>query len=149
MKKKLKIAAYDLDLLVEMMEEKSITELFAEDGEAYFRNAETKMLKLFAEKKKFIVSCGGGAACYNDNMTWMNKQGITIWIDEPVEILAQRLSPEKEHRPAIKDMDATGLERWLQQKINERQPYYKLAKYRLSGEELSEATFIKIIKEHA
>src|SRR3954466_2665456 len=104
LKKKLKVPAYDLDALIEMMEEKSVQEIFAEDGEEYFRKAEAKMLRLFAEKKQFILSCGGGTACYNDNMKWMNKQGITIWIDEPVEVLSERLSKEKSHRPLIKDL---------------------------------------------
>src|SRR3954454_1788630 len=86
LKKKLKVPAYDLDALIEMMEEKTVGEIFEEDGEEYFRKAEAKMLRLFSEKKQFILSCGGGTACYNDNMEWMNKQGITIWLNEPVEI---------------------------------------------------------------
>src|SRR3954452_23429633 len=57
LKKRLKVPAYDLDALIEMMEEKSIQEIFAEDGEEHFRKAEAKMLRLFSEKKQFIVSC--------------------------------------------------------------------------------------------
>lgn len=105
LKKKLKVPAYDLDSLIEMMEEKTISEIFAQDGEEYFRKAEAKMLRLFAEKKQFILACGGGAACYHDNMKWMNQHGLTVWIDEPLETLVQRLSLEKTHRPAICDMD--------------------------------------------
>src|SRR5215210_6739890 len=73
LKKNLKIPAYDLDSLIEMMEEKTVSEIFEEDGEEYFRKSESKMLHLFAEKKHYILSCGGGTACYNDNMKWMNK----------------------------------------------------------------------------
>src|ERR1044072_5185953 len=104
LKKKFKLPAYDLDYLVEVMEERTIAEIFAEDGEEYFRKEEAKMLRLFKEKKKFILSCGGGTPCFNENMSWMNKTGITIWIDEPVEILVQRLQAEKAHRPLIKDL---------------------------------------------
>src|SRR3954463_9563111 len=139
LKKKLKVPAYDLDALIEMMEEKTVQEIFAEDGEEYFRKAEAKMLRLFAEKKQFILSCGGGTACYNDNMKWMNKQGITIWIDEPVEILSQRLSQEKAHRPLIKDLDDAGLEQFLEKKLLERAPFYEQSTYRLSGDKLNEA----------
>jgi shikimate kinase len=63
LKKKLKIPAYDLDSLVEMMEEKTIAEMFAEDGEDFFRKAEAKMLRMFKEKKSFILSTGGGTPC--------------------------------------------------------------------------------------
>jgi shikimate kinase len=149
LKKKLNTSAYDLDSLVEMMEEKTIAEIFAEDGEEYFRKAEAKMLRLFAEKKQFIVSCGGGTACYNDNMKWMNKHGITIWIDEPVETLATRLVKEKAHRPLIKEMDDASLATFLDKKLAERAQFYQQATYRLSGEDLSETTFVKILKEHA
>jgi len=149
LKKKLHVSAYDLDALVEMMEEKTVAEIFEEDGEEYFRKAESKMLRLFAEKKQFIVSCGGGTACDNDNMKWMNKQGITIWLDEPVSILAERLIKEKAHRPLIKDLDNEELEAFLAKKRDERVEFYSQAAYRLSGDELTESALVKLIKEHA
>jgi shikimate kinase len=149
LKKKLKVPAYDLDSLIEMMEERSIKEIFEEDGEEYFRKAEAKMLRLFSEKKQFILSCGGGTACYNDNMKWMNKNGITIWIDEPIETLSDRLSKEKSHRPLIKDLDDEGLNNFLQKNLQERSVFYDQSAYRLNGEKLSESAFTKIIKDHA
>ncbi len=149
LKKKLKIPAYDLDALVEMMEEKTVAEIFEEDGEEYFRKAETKMLRLFAEKKQFILSCGGGTPCCNDNMQWMNKQGITIWLDEPVEVLCQRLLKEKSHRPLIKNLDNNALKDFFSTKLEERTACYSQSAYRLNEENLTEDTFIKIVKEHA
>src|SRR4051812_31278223 len=120
LKRKLKVPAYDLDSLVEMMEEKTVAEIFEEDGEEYFRKAEARMLRLFAEKKQFILSCGGGTACYHDNMKWMNKQGITLWLDEPVETLVERLFKERNHRPLIKNLDDTSLKTFLNKKLQER-----------------------------
>lgn len=149
LKKKLKVPAYDLDGLVEMMEEKTIAEIFEEDGEDYFRKAEAKMLRLFEEKKQFILSVGGGTACFSDNIKWMNKQGITIWIDEPVEVLSERLSKEKSHRPLIKDLDDSALNKFLTDKLEERNSFYEQCNYRVNGKELSENTLIKLIKEHA
>src|SRR3954471_4328144 len=113
LKKKIKVPAYDLDGLVEMMEEKSIQEIFTEDGEDYFRKAEAKMLRLFAEKKQFVVSCGGGTPCFSDNMKWMNKNGITIWIDEPIDTLTERLLQEKSHRPLIAHLADAELQDFL------------------------------------
>jgi shikimate kinase len=149
LKKKLKIPAYDLDALVEMMEEKTVAEIFEEDGEEYFRKAEAKMLRLFAEKKQFILSCGGGTACYNDNMKWMNIHGITIWLDETAETLAERLSKEKSHRPLIKHLDDNALKDFLNKKLKEREVFYSQATYRLSEENLNEKAFSKILKEYA
>ncbi len=149
LKKKLKIPAYDLDALVEMMEEKTVAEIFEEDGEEYFRKAEAKMLRLFAEKKQFILSCGGGTACYNDNMKWMNIHGITIWLDETAETLAERLSKEKSTRPLIKHLDDNALKDFLNKKLKEREVFYSQATYRLSEENLNEKAFSKILKEYA
>jgi shikimate kinase len=149
LKKKLKVPAYDLDALIEMMEERTIKEIFDEDGEEYFRKAEAKMLRLFSEKKQFILSVGGGTACYNDNMKWMNKQGITVWLDEPVETLSQRLSKEKSHRPLIKDLDDEGLKDFLSKTLDERKAFYDQAAHRLSGDDLCENSFTSIISEHA
>lgn len=149
LKEKLKLPAYDLDALIEMMEEKTIAEIFEEDGEEYFRRAEAKMLRLFAEKKQFILSCGGGTACYHDNMIWMNKNGITIWLDEPAEVLSARLSKEKKHRPLIKNLDDDALKEFLTKKLEERIPFYSQSIYRLNEHNLSEKAFIQILKKHA
>ena len=149
LKKQLKVPAYDLDSLVEMMEEKTIAEIFAEDGEDYFRKAEAKMLRLFAEKKQFILSCSGGTPCYKDNINWMNKQGITIWIDEPIETLVGRLATEKAHRPLIKDLSDDELSDFLSKKLQERVDFYNQSTYRITADNLKESTFTKIIKEHA
>ena len=149
LKKKLKVPAYDLDALVEMMEEKTVAEIFEEDGEEYFRKAEAKMLRLFAEKKHFILSCGGGTACYHDNMKWMNKHGITVWLDEPVETLAERLSKEKSQRPLIKGLNYNALKDFLNKKLEEREEFYKQAAYRLSEKKLNENAFSEILKKYA
>jgi shikimate kinase len=149
LKERFKVACYDLDTLVEMMEERTIPEIFEEDGEEAFRKLETKMLKLFSEKKQFILSVGGGTPCFSNNMKWMNKTGITIWLDEPIETLAQRLVKEKDHRPLIKNMADEELENFLLAKRDERMEFYNQAAFILSGAEITEAGFKKILKEYA
>ena len=53
--KKLKCGAYDLDYLIEMDEERTVAEIFAQNGEEYFRKTEAKILRWFAEKKNFCA----------------------------------------------------------------------------------------------
>lgn len=149
LKKKLKVPAYDLDNLVEIMQEQTIGEMFAEHGEEFFRKEEAKMLRLFKEKKSFILSCGGGTPCFYDNMDWMNKNGITIWINEPVEILVDRLQEGKSHRPLIKDMSDEELKDFLTGKIQERKEYYSKATYTVTRDQLTESNLIKLLKKHA
>ncbi|TAJ63894.1 MAG: shikimate kinase [Chitinophagaceae bacterium] len=147
--KKLKVGGYDLDFLIESHEERTIAEIFAEEGEAYFRRAETKILHWFKEKKSFVLATGGGTPCFHENMQWMNEQGITVWIDEPVSVLAARLLPEKEHRPLIKDLSETELKQFLTDKLMQRYPFYHQATYHLQGDAISDAGFAKILKQHA
>lgn len=147
--KKLKTGGYDLDFLIESHEERTISEIFEEEGEDYFRKTESKILRWFGEKKSFVLATGGGTPCFADNMEWMNKQGITIWIDEPVEILVERLIPEKAHRPIIRDLSDKELFDFLVNKRKERVAFYGLAKHQLSGGLITEANFKKIIQQYA
>jgi shikimate kinase len=147
--KKLKTGGYDLDFLIESHEERTISEIFEEEGEDYFRKTESKILRWFGEKKSFVLATGGGTPCFTDNMEWMNKQGITIWIDEPVEILVERLIPEKSHRPLIRDLSDKELTDFLMNKRKEREVFYALAKHHLSDGSITEANFKKIIQQYA
>ncbi|MFN3665672.1 MAG: shikimate kinase [Sediminibacterium sp.] len=147
--KKLKTGGYDLDFLIESHEEKSISEIFEEDGEDYFRKSEAKILRWFGEKKAFVLATGGGAPCFHDNMDWMNKNGLTIWLDEPIATLVERLKPEKEHRPLIQSLSDEALADFLQNKLIERTPVYEKAQHILRGKEISESSFKKIIQQYA
>jgi shikimate kinase len=147
--KKLKTGGYDLDYLIETNEEKSIAEIFAEDGEEYFRKQESKILKWFKEKKSFVLGTGGGTPCFHDNMEWMNKNGLTIFIDPPISQLVERLIPEKAHRPLICDLSDEALIQFLTQKRLDRLAQYQQAKIKLSDNEITEQQFLKIIKEYA
>ncbi len=146
--KKIKSGAYDLDFLIERLEEKTIAEIFAEDGEDYFRKKEAKTLRWFAEKKSFVLATGGGTPCFHDNMQWMNKHGATIWIDEPIEILEERLIKEKDHRPLIKSLTDDELHNFLSKKLAERRVFYSQATYHLNGNKISDRSFAEILKQH-
>jgi len=144
-----KSVGYDLDALIEMNEEKTIAEIFNEDGEAYFRKIESKILKWFKEKKKYVVASGGGTACSQENMDWMKKEGVVIWLDESVDVLVKRLSTEKAHRPLIFHLSEQELANFLEQKLVERHPFYKQADYRLTSDQITEAGLKKLIQKHA
>ena len=145
----IKCGGYDLDDLIEMMDERTISELFNEDGEANFRKLETKILKWFTEKKKYVLATGGGTPCVQENMDWMKKEGVVIWLDESIEVLLARLSDQKAHRPLIADLKENELGAFLQNKILERTPCYQQANYRLSGDQITESALKKIIQKHA
>jgi shikimate kinase len=144
----IKSAGYDLDDLIEMNEEKTISEIFDEDGEEHFRKVESKILRWFKEKKKFVLATGGGTPCFMDNMAWMKKEGIVIWLDESVEVLVRRLQAEKEHRPLIAKLNNEQLAQFLQDKLLERHAFYQQADYRLSTDKITDTNIKNIIQKH-
>jgi shikimate kinase len=144
-----KCVGYDLDALIEMNEEKTIAEIFNEDGEDYFRKTEAKILRWFKEKKKFIIATGGGTPCFQDNMQWMKKEGIVIWLDESVEVLVKRVSPEKNQRPLIAHLNDTEIAAFIEDKLVERHAFYAQANYRLTRDQINEAGLKKLIAKHA
>jgi len=123
----LQIPFYDLDAAIESMARKSIADLFAEHGEAYFRKLETQTLHTFETKPAFVIACGGGTPCYADNARWMKQQGITVWINPPVETLVKRLKSEKLHRPLLAQVPDDQLEEVVRQRLAQRIIYYSQA----------------------
>lgn len=144
--KKLKCGGYDLDFLIESSEEKNIPEIFAENGEEYFRKSEAKILRWFGEKKIFVLATGGGTPCFHANMQWMNKHGTTIWIDETVDVLVERLKPEKDHRPLIKNLGDDELKDFLAKKLAERKQFYSQSKIHLQGSDINLKTMLQLVK---
>ena len=69
-------------------EQRSIPEIFQQQGEAYFRNLETGLLKELQKETNKIISCGGGAALRAENVAEMKKNGKVILLTaEPQTIL--------------------------------------------------------------
>jgi shikimate kinase len=144
----IKSAGYDLDHLIEMNEEKTISEIFAEDGEEQFRKMEAKILRWFKEKKKYVLATGGGTPCFQDNMAWMKKEGIVIWLDESVEVIVKRLIDEKAHRPLIANLNEEELTKFIQGKLIERHSFYSQANYRLSSDQITDTKLKQLISQH-
>ena len=128
--KALKIDFFDLDQIIEAEEGLSISNIFEQKGEAHFRNLERKYLKAFKNKHNFILSTGGGTACYFDNILWMNGQGETIFLDASLNLLTQRLVRKQAKRPLLKDLSEADLRLFIKEKLMVRLPFYSQANTR-------------------
>ena len=98
---KLQFKFLDLDTAIEEYAGKSVAEIFVEKGEAAFREMEQKMVRQTDKLQNTIIATGGGTPCFYENMDWMNKHGLTIFLEVSPEILAQRLKGEKQKRPLL------------------------------------------------
>lgn len=117
----------DLDQQIEAYTQKSIKTTFAEDGEAWFRLIERRVLHNTMYKIPGIVATGGGTACFFDNMDWMNKHGVVIFLDPTEEVLQQRLWKGRTKRPLLNGLSMNSLQAFIHQKMKERRPFYEKA----------------------
>lgn len=135
---------FDLDTEIEKNTGLTIPQIFEQHGEDFFRQKERERLHSFEQDDHLILSTGGGAPCFYDNMQWMNENGLTIYLDSPVEVLKERLVKEKEHRPLIKQFDEEGLDNYIKNKLQERNKFYSQARIILPTESISDTTFNEI-----
>ncbi len=118
---------FDLDAFIEAEEKQTIAGLFEKYGEIVFRNIERKYLLHTVDLKFTIIATGGGTPCYYDNIGWMNKNGITIYLETKTEILANRLIRHKAHRPLLQGLSDAEIITFIEQKLKEREEYYRKA----------------------
>lgn len=137
---------YDLDELLVQEEGQTINEIFNDKGEQYFRDRETEVLKdTFLISENIVLATGGGVPCFNNNMELINEHGISIWLNEPIEILYERLAKERAHRPLLKNLTDEGLKGFIQQKLTERNPFYNQAKYTVTQNDLTDSFIKKLV----
>lgn len=105
----------DLDTEIERHEARSISTIFSEDGESRFREIEFDLLRKQVNKKT-VVATGGGAPCFFDNMTWMNANGLTVFLNPGLEVLIQR-TQNTDHRPLLKNEVKERLEELLENRM--------------------------------
>ena len=120
----------DLDNEIEKKLDTRVKDIFKINGENFFRKIETKTLKEIIENKNnFILATGGGTPCFNENMSLINKSGISIFIDVKREILHERIS-RNDKRPLLNG--TLSLDMKLSDLYKERINYYKKSKYHIS-----------------
>jgi len=123
---KTNIPFIDLDEYIEHKEKSSISNIFENKGESYFREIETKYLQeVLNRPEQYIIALGGGTICFNDNLQIVLQHSWLIALMPHLEILVQRLWKEKEKRPLIKDLSTQEeLKKFIDQKLSERNKFY-------------------------
>lgn len=129
----LKIPFRDLDDEIEKTENSSISRIFSEKGEIYFRTVENKTLKkLLLQAESFVLATGGGTPCYGDSMTFMTeKEDVrTVYLKTPLDILTSRLFLDKENRPLLAHLKTEeDLNDFIRKHLFERVYYYNQSNY--------------------
>ncbi|WP_028297794.1 shikimate kinase [Olivibacter sitiensis] len=127
----------DLDEVFVEQEGMPISDFFALHGEAAFREKEREILRAVVNRPTSVISTGGGAPCYFDNMDWMNQQGTTIYLTMPHTALANRLANSKRHkRPLIKDLSEEEILQLIEERMQQREPFYSQAQHHIPALDL-------------
>jgi shikimate kinase len=142
------LPAADLDHLIEKEEGQTVSEIFSNKGEAFFRQLESDLLRSSKIPYPAILATGGGTPCFFNNMDWMLKHGIVVWLNTPVGVLVERLRHQKAHRPlvaAAANDDELTIQ--LSQLLKNRTPWYIKAHVVLSEMPVDRDAAIRAIED--
>jgi len=146
---KLQLPFRDLDSLIVEKEQRSVSDIFAAEGEEYFRYKEMEMLEeLVGKEENFILSCGGGTPCFFNNIEFMKKSGKVVWLNTSVEVLKERLLNERMSRPLIREVDDEELKRFIIRKLSERKMYYEQADVMVNEESITLEELIRVLLQN-
>ena len=135
------IPFFDLDKLIEEEERTSVENIFSSFGEEYFREKEAAILRNTDRFQNCIIACGGGTPCFFDNMQWMNKNGITVFLNETPALIFEHLKNHKKIRPLIAAQTNDSLKLFIENKLQQRLPFYLQCSIILSGNQLNKDGF--------
>lgn len=117
----------DLDAEIEKTEGKSISDIFSQQGEDYFRTLESKLLREWAASSKaFVMATGGGAPCFHNGIDVINTHGLSIFLDCSVTQLIERVRKNQE-RPLLLASDENELRDRLERMLDKRGDCYRRA----------------------
>ncbi|MET0243464.1 MAG: shikimate kinase [Flavitalea sp.] len=144
---RLQMPFFDLDEVIIREENRSVSDIFTESGEEYFRMKEKEVLEgLVDDHLSVIISCGGGTPCFFNNIEFMKKYGLVVWLNTNVDVLGSRLMKQRSHRPVLNGIKDDELRAFIIKKMNERRMYYEQADLVIDNEnDMSISEFAQII----
>jgi shikimate dehydrogenase len=112
----------DLDEKIENREKSSISSIFEQNGETYFREQEKNMLKEVMLESNQIISCGGGIVLDENNRKLLSNNSLVVWLWADYETILSRVNDDK--RPLLNSLDRR---KTIENLLNQRKSLYALA----------------------
>lgn len=112
------------DRIVER-EGRSINDIFAQNGEAYFRDVESEITRTLSQEAGLVIDSGGGIVLRSENMDALKKNGMIFYLKTSPEVIYDRVKSET-HRPLLKTPDPLAVIRNL---LDQRASCYAQADY--------------------
>lgn len=125
--RKMDMPFIDLDEYIVQEIGMTIPQYFQINGEDKFRALERHYLHQLAGKQA-IISTGGGTPCFYDNMAWINRHGLSIYLaHSPKGLWSRLIKTDRESRPILAGKSPEELLDFITEKLAERSPYYSQA----------------------
>lgn len=118
----------DTDAAIEDAVGLSAGEVFQRYGEEDFRDGERRLVARIVDGGVRVIATGGGAYVNEETRKLLNERAITVWLDAPLELLAQRTAIRPETRPMLKGGDRMAI---LTSLMEQRRPKYAEAHIRV------------------
>ena len=131
--KKLRCRFVDLDRLIEINAGMKIGEIFAQKGEAFFRQLEKKTLAEILQKEEQVIATGGGVIMDDDSLKLLRDRALLIGLTASVDVLLSRAGNSSK-RPLLND--ANRRER-VAELLAQREGRYAPARVTIDTSELS------------
>ena len=125
----LQVPFVDLDNYIEEQAGMTVSQIFATQGEAAFRQMETDALASLAQRDGCVVACGGGTPCFGRNMELMNSVGTTVFLQPIMSRLLPRLYHGKHKRPLIAALPDEEIPAFIEAQMAKRLPFYSQARH--------------------
>ncbi len=139
----------DLDLYIQNQEHKTVQFIFDNEGENEFRKLESKYLnELIRLPESHVISLGGGTVCYNNNLELIKKNGLLVYIEMPAGALTERLQKSRQKRPLLKNVLSENLNTFIEEKLSERNLFYRQAHITVEGLNLNHRQLHQTILEY-
>ena len=145
--KELGLVFYDLDWYIEERFHTKVAKIFAEEGEARFRDLERRMLHEVAEFENIVLSCGGGTPCHFDNMDYLNTVSQTCYLQASPDTILQHLSMSRGERPLLKGKTPEELRTFVTEQLAERRPFYEKARHTIEVDVLDSFDKIQLVTD--
>ena len=114
---RLNLMFYDTDKIIEEQEQKTITQIFEDDGEKYFRELENKLAISLKNIENAVIATGGGFVINSQNIELMRQNGVIVNLKTSPEIIEERMKFAKHNRPLLQESLEDVLERFNKRKI--------------------------------
>ena len=83
--RRLDMPFYDCDQAIEDAQGQSVSSIFSQHGELFFRDAESRMLEELCRRERCVIATGGGAVLRQENRLLLRYSGTVFWLDRPLE----------------------------------------------------------------